>query len=380
MVDERRMVDLFQALVRYDSESFQEKRIGQEVTKRLENLGLEILTEGATRKEYLERHPDSHPNIFARLQGTTPGEPVLFSAHLDTVSPGKNKQIVISDDGVIHSGGDTVLGADDISGMVSIIEALTVIREEKLDHPDIELLITAAEEPFCEGSRYFRFEQIKARAAYVLDLTGPVGTAADQAPSIVSFEAEILGKAAHAGFAPEEGINALTALVRSLSRIQTGRIDENTTVNIGTIAGGRSNNIVPDHVRVTGEVRSLVPGEALQRTEEILKQFVLFAEEAGGEALCSHIEHIRPYGPKENSLALERFRAACEKEAVPMKVIRTMGGSEANRLNEAGIPSIVIACGMENVHSCAESCRISELVRSAQLSLRLMTLERAGER
>ena len=85
MVDERRMVDLFQALVRYDSESFQEKRIGQEVTKRLENLGLEILTEGATRKEYLERHPDSHPNIFARLQGTTPGEPVLFSAHLDTM-------------------------------------------------------------------------------------------------------------------------------------------------------------------------------------------------------------------------------------------------------------------------------------------------------
>lgn len=376
MVSKNRIINLFSELIRYDSESFEEKKIGKYVEERLKALGLELLTKDGTELAFLEAHPESYPNIHARLKGTGRGKPVLFSAHLDTVSPGKHKQLTITDDGIIRSAGDTVLGADDVSGIVSIIEALTVIREENLEHPDIEVLITAAEEPFCEGSRYFRFDRIRAEKAYVLDLTGRVGTAAVSAPSIVSFGTEILGRAAHAGFAPEAGINALEIAVKTLGNVRIGRVDESTTVNFGTIAGGTGNNIVPEQVRITGEVRSLIPGEAGRIAGSILERFAMDAGEAGGDARCSMTEHIRAYEVAEDDPTVSRFREACRQEHVPCTLIRTMGGSDANRLNEAGIRTIVIACGMENVHSTEEYSRLSELVRSAKLTLRLMTMER----
>ena len=375
MVSKNRMINLFTELVRYDSESFGERKIGKYVEERLKALGLELLTKDGTDPAFLEAHPDSYPNIHARLKGTGSGKPVLFSAHLDTVSPGKRKQFTVTDDGVIRSAGHTVLGADDISGIVSIIEALTVIREENLKHPDIEVLITAAEEPFCEGSRYFRFDRIRARTAYVLDLTGPVGTAAVGAPSIVTFRAEILGRAAHAGFAPETGINALEIAVKTLGSVRTGRVDEYTTVNFGTITGGTADNVVPERVRISGEVRSIIRGEAERIADRILERFAMDAGEAGGDAFCDRMEHIRAYQVAEDDPAVLRFRKACRLENIPCSVIRTMGGSDANRLNEAGIRTIVIACGMENVHSTEEFCKLSELNRSAKLTLRLMTME-----
>ena len=155
MVSEERIRTVFTELAEIDSESFWEKRIGENIVSRLRALGLEVTTSSGTRKEFLEAHPGSHPNIYAALKGTVPGEPVLFSAHLDTVAPGIGKKAVTEKDGTIRPAGNTVLGADDISGLTAILEALTVIRETGADHPDIEILITPAEEPFCEGSANF---------------------------------------------------------------------------------------------------------------------------------------------------------------------------------------------------------------------------------
>ena len=373
MISEKRIRALFTELAAIDSESFGEKQIGENVTARLKALGLEVITEAGTDPTFLEAHPDSFPNIFGRLKGTIPGEPALFAAHLDTVAPGKNKRAVISEDGVIRSAGDTVLGADDLNGIVPILEALTVIREKRLAHPDIEVLITAAEEPHCEGSRFFNTGLVKARSAYVLDLTGDIGTAAVAAPSILSFTVEIKGKAAHAGFAPEEGINALAIAAETLAQIPVGRIDAQTTVNIGRIEGGTAINIVPEDIRLKGEVRSLDHSEAVRWLDSILKQFEENARKVGGIAHCSRTEHIRAYRIEETDPAAERFIKACEAEKLEGRRITTLGGSDANRLNAAGIHAIVIANGMREVHSTSEHTSLGDLERCAALILRLMT-------
>ena len=132
MISEERIRSAFLELAAIDSESYREKAIGKAVTARLRALGLEVITEGTTGRGFLNLHPDSHPNILARLKGTAPGDPVLFSAHLDTVSPGTNKEPVVVEDGTIRSAGETVLGADDLCGIVSILEALRVIRSTNL--------------------------------------------------------------------------------------------------------------------------------------------------------------------------------------------------------------------------------------------------------
>ena len=374
MISRERITEVFTGLAAIDSESFAEKQIGENVAGRLRELGLEIVTDAGTDPAFLQAHPDSFPNIFGRLLGTVPGTPVLFAAHLDTVAPGKNKQAVISENGLIRSAGDTVLGADDLNGITSILEALAVIREDGMDHPDIEVLFTAAEEPHCEGSRFFDTGLIRAKSAYVLDLTGPVGTAAVEAPSIISFTAEILGKAAHAGFAPEEGINALTIAAKTLARIPAGRVDGQTTVNIGRIEGGTAINIVPERIRLDGEVRSLNHSEAVRRTNDILKQFEENARKAGGIAHCSAKEHIRAYRIDETDPAVSRFTRACKAAGTASRYITTLGGSDANRLNEAGIHTIVMANGMQNVHSTSEYTRLSDLEKSARLTLKLMTI------
>ena len=375
MISEERIREVFTELAAIDSESFQEKEIGENVAGRLRELGLEVVTDAGTDPAFLRAHPDSFTNIFGRLKGNIPGEPVLFAAHLDTVAPGRNKQVVIGRDGVIRSAGDTVLGADDLCGITAILEALTVIQEKKPEHPDIEVLITTAEEPHCEGSRFFDYGLIRARNGYVLDLTGPIGTAAVAAPGILSFTVDIKGKAAHAGFAPEEGVNALTIAAKTLMQIPVGRIDDRTTANIGRIEGGTAINIVPENVRLAGEVRSLDHTRAVERTDEILKLFEENARKAGGIARCRRTEHVRAYRIDEKDPVVVRFEKACEAEKLESRRITTLGGSDANRLNEAGIHTIVIANGMQNVHSTSEFTRLDDITKCAKLTLKLMTIK-----
>lgn len=374
MVNRDRMIHNFIELAEFDSESFSEKAIGEFVHKSLEDLGLEVRTD-TTDEKYLAEHPDSYPNIYGFWKGNVSGDPILFSAHLDTVAPGIGKKAIVGDDGRIRSDGSTVLGADDISGLVSILEAIRVIQENGLNHPDIEVLITVAEEPFCEGARYFDYRMLKAKQAYVLDLNGPIGTAAIKAPSIISFEIEIKGKAAHAGFAPEEGINALNIAVAGLSELKTGHIDSETTVNFGTISGGTGKNIVPEKIVIAGEIRSTNHEKASMQTEKVFRTFHDKAKKAAGIAYCCKHEHIRAFERKSSDAVAQRFMQAakaCEIEKTDL--ITTFGGSDGNRLNEHGIQTMVLACAMENVHTTTEYVNIEEFVKSAELTLQLMTI------
>ena len=377
-VNSNRIVEQFTRLVSFDTESFHEKKIAVYLKEKLQSLGLTVAEDkaGEVLQTKYPEHTETTSNLYAFLKGDVEGEPILFSSHMDTVKPGIGKKVFVQEDGRITSAGDTVLGADDAAGLTSILEALTVIKEQNLSHPDIEVLFTVAEEPYCEGSKYVEYDRLRARQGYVLDLTGPVGRAATAAPSILSTAVTIEGRAAHAGFAPEEGINALTIAAEALSKIPAGRVGEDLTVNFGVIKGGTGRNIVPARIELEGEIRSLDHEKAVQEAERMRKTFAETAVKYGGSVKVKVTEHIKAYGVDAESAVVKRFQQAVRESGrcSGPECVATYGGSDANRLNEHGIETIVLACAMENCHSTEEFTTIEELSRSAELTLRLMTL------
>ena len=377
-VDKVSIIEDFKKLVAFDSTSYHEKELARYLKDRLIELRLEVSEDNAGQRlrEEDESRKDAGSNIYGYLKGDVAGEPILFSSHLDTVSPGVGKKAVVNDDGRITSEGKTVLGADDVSGIVAILEALRVIREKKLHHPDIEILFTVAEEPYCSGSRFVEYDRLRSKTGYVLDLTGAVGTAANSAPSIISLNIIVKGKAAHAGFEPEKGINALNIAVEALSKLQTGRIGNDLTVNFGTIQGGSGKNIVPEEVVIEGEIRGFDHEKALEQVENIREIFKKSANKYQGEIEFCFTEHIRSYSVSEKEPVVKRFLKAAGNVELSVEpcCITTYGGSDANRFNENGIKTIVVACAMENCHSTDEFTTIEELERAAKLTLNLMTI------
>lgn len=381
-INRDRLAAEFKRLVSFDSESFHEKEISEYLKDKLRNLGLRVEEDHAKERflenGYLEEREGLASNIYAYLEGNAKGAPILFSSHMDTVKPGRGKKAVFSEDGTITSEGNTVLGADDVSGLVSILEALTVLKEKNLAHPDLEILFTVAEEPYCEGSRHVEYERLRAKEGYVLDLNGAVGRAAVAAPSILSLRVRVKGKSAHAGFAPERGINAMSIAADALSNIRTGRVHENLTVNFGLIHGGSGRNIVPELLEIEGEVRCLEHERAICETELIRQIFEKSAKKYGGSIEFTVTEHIHSYKVLEEKNVIQRFRQVVGEQLVQKSAefITTYGGSDANRLNEHGIETIVVACAMENSHETTEFTTIGELERAAGLTLGLMTWDK----
>ena len=374
MIHTERLLREFETLVSFDCESFHEGTIKEYLKAKLLSLGLTVSEDNAA--EALSSGADGAGNLFARLKGKEEGPPLLFSSHMDTVAPGKGKKAVLHADGTITSDGTTVLGADDAAGLAAILEALTVIQENSLPHPELEILFPAAEEPYCRGTSVFDFSQVHARTAYVLDLTGKTGTAAVRAPSILSLEITVTGRAAHAGFAPEDGINALTIAARALSALPTGHISEDTTVNFGVIRGGTGKNIVPAEVTLRGEIRSLRHEAALAAAENVRAVFDREAENLGGKADVAVVEEIRAYDISPDEYVVRRFeRALAAMGLGPAKLVTTYGGSDNNSFAAHGIRGIVMASAMENVHTVNEYTTVEALTRCAELTLWLMTME-----
>ncbi len=370
MVNKIRILEEFCRLVEIDSLSFGERELADLLKIKLVELGFSVKEDDAGKY-----YGGNCGNIYGYLEGTQIGDPLLFSAHMDTVGPGRRKKAVIQEDGTITSDGSTVLGADDLSGIISILEAVRVIKEQGLPHRSIEVLFTIAEEVYIRGSEVFDFSTIKSKEAYVLDLSGQVGTAALSAPTLVSFTATLKGKASHAGFDPERGINAIAIAAEAITKIKQGRIDEDTTVNIGLIEGGKARNIVSEYCILKGEVRSLKHEKAISesaRIEEVLKNTASLYH-AG-------MEFVTEYGCLAYKVAKEhpvvrRFERACNELLYSTEYIATFGGSDNNNFHRHGIAGIVMACGMNQVHSCNEYTQIEELVKCSEIVIKLMTGE-----
>lgn len=366
-INRERIVSEFTKLVSIDSPSYSEKEMGEYVKKRLISLGFSVFEDDSGKF-----FNGNCGNIYGFKEGHVLLEPLLFCAHMDTVEPCNEKVAVIGTDGIIRSSGKTILGADDCSGIAAILEALQTIKDENISHRPIEVLFTIAEEVYCKGVKKFDFSKIKSKEAYILDLSGTVGAAAFKAPTILSFTITINGKSSHAGFAPENGIHSILAAANSISSIKMGRIDEETTVNIGIIEGGIATNIVPSQCIVRGEIRSYSHKKALDVSEDIKQNFINSTKKIGAEIDFNVEINCEAY---ENSLdhpVIKRFEKASNELKLPTNLVETFGGSDNNILNKQGIHGLVIANAMNQCHSCDEYTTINELCNIAELTISLM--------
>lgn len=373
MVDQKRLTEQFCKLVSFDSESYGERQMADYLKEQLRCLGLQVEEDRAWEQLEVpeaERKAGRAGNLYGYLPAyESQAEPILLSAHMDTVKPGIGKQAILHEDGRITSDGTTVLGADDAAGLAEILEVLRILKERKLPHPEIEVLFPIAEEPYAQGSRVFDYTKLKARQAYVLDLSGPVGRAAVAAPTILALQIRIRGRAAHAGFCPEEGIHTIAIAAKAIAQLPNGRTKRGTTVNFGTIRGGTGRNIVPDSCEITGEIRGLDHEDSMAQADQIRRVFMQVAEEAGGSAEVEVKEEIHAYRTSEQSAVAERFRRACAKLGLQGELVDTLGGSDNNHFSRHGIQGLVVANAMNQVHSVHEYTTVQELVLATELVL-----------
>ena len=369
-----RIVREFLQLAEIDSVSFKERKMADALTRKLEELGLSVTEDSAG-----ELIGGNAGNLFAVWEGDPELEPVLLSAHMDTVVPGLGKKPIIekvkrdsadaqigageSEVTLIQSDGNTVLGADDLAGVTEILEGIRRVQESGAKHRTVEILFTVSEEVYTKGARVFDYSKVRSKQAYCLDLSGDAGAAVNKAPTLLSFRIKVKGRAAHAGFAPEKGINAIAVAASAIAKIKQGRVDEDSTLNIGTIQGGSATNIVSEECVVEGEIRSYVHEKALRLYEEVKQTF-----ESKANTIESTYElHLTAYEVNEKSPVVTRFREACEALGLKGELKPTFGGADNHQFNANGIEGIVLSCGMENVHTTGEYIKVSNLVSGSKL-------------
>lgn len=370
MINQTRLINLFKELVEVDNPSFKEADLCNKVKEKLAELNIEFYEDDTAKKI-----GGNCGNLYAYIDGSINLPPILLSAHMDSVEPSSNKKAIVHTDGKITSDGTTVLGADDLSGVCAILEALTSLKESGVKHRPIEVLFDVAEETYCTGIQNFDFSKLKSKEAYILDLTGPVGTAAYQAPSIISFRADFHGRPAHAAFSPENGIHAIKAAANAVASIKCGHV-EDTTINIGTIAGGSADNVVPENCIVTGEVRSFIDESARKQLNFIKENFENAAKNLQATVDFSVKTLCLAYKVDTTTPVTARFNKACSNLGLNSKLISTYGGSDNNHFFHNNIVGLVVASGMNDCHSCEEYSSVQELERAANL---VETLILSGE-
>jgi tripeptide aminopeptidase len=369
-MSQSRIWDTVSELTNIDSPTFAEHSLCDALKERLTKLGIKVYKDGAGTKI-----GGSCGNLYGFVPGDLPLEPILFSAHMDTVEPGQGKKAVLREGEIITSEGETVLGADDIAGITVILEALARLKESGEPHRPVELLFPVAEEHYGLGSAVAEYDRVASKQAYVLDLGGEIGEAAHAAPTILSFTVTVHGKAAHAGFAPGGGIHAIAVASKSIAQLKLGEISPGTTCNIGKIAGGEANNIIPDVCVVSGEIRSLSHENTLYVWEGIRRIFEEETEKAGASLVTKSNALITAYETPRDSPIVRRFESACKTIGVEPYIHSTMGGSDQNNFTLHGIEGIVIACSMHDVHSTREYSRLDELEQCVRLVQFLISAE-----
>lgn len=311
-------------------------------------------------------------SLYGRLEGSLPGEAMLLTAHMDTVMPCENKHVILEPDGTLHTDGSTILGGDDVTGIVELLSALRRLQREGKPHRTIEVVFTACEEYFVEGAKRLRYDTLTAKEAYVLDTDGPIGSAVLAAPTGIRIVANFAGKAAHAALKPEDGVNAIAMASDAISRMHLGRIDADTTANIGIIRGGTSGNIVPEHCYVEGETRSLCHEAALRQRDHMVQCFQDAAETYGGSCQVESTLVYRAWALEETDRICTRFAEAAEKTGRSASFLRACGGSDASFLSDHGIHCLVVSTGMHEIHSLREYTTMEEMEAMAELIYHLI--------
>lgn len=366
MVNTNRMVKEFLELVQVDSVSGKERQVADLLIKKLSGLGMEVFEDQAG-----QCIGANTGNIIGRLPGSGNGDVIMLCAHMDTVEPGRGIKPVVENN-IIRSSGDTILGADDKAGIAAILETVRQIKEGNYSHSGLEIVFTIWEEGGLYGAKNLDYSLVSARTCFVLDSDGDPGTIVVRAPTQNRIGATIRGRAAHAGINPEEGINAIQVASHAISRMKLGRIDEETTCNIGIISGGQAINIVPDSVNLQGEARSLDVDKLSAQTEHICRAIKDAAIEFGATADIVVEDIYAGFYLNQDSKPVNIAIQAAKNIGIEPVIVKTGGGSDANVFNYRGIATTVLGIGMKKVHTTEEYISVSNLERSASYLLEII--------
>lgn len=311
-------------------------------------------------------------NIICEVPGKLSSAPRIFlSAHWDTVEPTEGLTI-IEDDGVLKSDGTTILGADDKGGMAPILEAVQSLQEAGEEHGDIVLLLTVAEEIGLKGAAACDVSDLGLDYGYVLDTGPPVGSFVNRTAYHDSIQVRIVGRPAHAGKFPEQGINAIMVAADALSNMKMGRIGPETTSNFGIISGGTGVNVVCPFVDLKGEVRSTSLSDLEQQVDHMTSAFQRAGEQWGAEVQIVHDRHYSAYEIDAEHRCVAAAQRAASTLGFDGKLRTTLGGSDANVFNQKGVPSIVVATGMKDIHTHQEHIAIEDMVKTTELTIELI--------
>ena len=351
----QRLVDQFIDMVKIASPSRQEGAFAAYMRKELEALGFVVEVDSAG-----DNVGGNTGNLIATLKGTKEVEPLMFCCHMDTVLPCTNIHPVIDGD-VIRSDGTTILSGDDKAGIAAILEGVRRIQERNVEHGLLQVVLTICEEVGMYGSKGLDYSKIKAKRAFILDSSGPLGKIVIQGPAKDVIKAVIHGRSAHAGLTPEKGISASQVAARAIDRMKLLRIDEETTANLGTISGGSATNIVAEQAEVVAEARSLVNEKLDVQSGHIRECFEQAAREFGATVDVTIDRSYAAFQLTKDTPVVQQCLEAMHRLGVEPKLLSTGGGSDCNVFNARGLTAVDLAIGMTDVHSKEETIKISDM-------------------
>jgi tripeptide aminopeptidase len=367
-----RAAALFLELAAIPSPPGEEREVADRVLAELDALGVEVEEDDAGAVV-----GSTIGNLLARLPGRGEGTPIFLCAHLDTVPPQGPIEPVVGEDGVVRNAGGTILGADNKSAVVAMLEAARRILEEGRPHAGVELLFTPKEEVGLLGAGAFDHTKLEAELGFVYDQAAPIGEVILGAPWQQSLLVRFHGRPAHSGMVPEEGRSAIAAASRAIADLRLGRIDEETTANVGLITGGSARNIVPEWCELQGEARSHDPRKLADLVQEMLDAFAFAATTAECTVETEVSETYQGYRFREDDAVVQLARTALERSGHAFRPALTGGGADANVFNARGLPCLNLANGMTDIHTADERIAVADLDAMVEVTLALVDAARA---
>jgi tripeptide aminopeptidase len=377
MINQERIKNLLLELVQIDSISREEHDVAQRLKQLCEELGAEVFIDDAG-----EKVGGNTGNVIARFPGTIPdAEPIMMSAHMDTVVPGKGVKPIVEGDR-IRTDGSTVLGGDDKSGCSVIIETIRCLQEQNIPHAPIDAVFSICEEVGLLGAKHLDLSKVRAKYGIVFDSDDP-GFLFTKGPSANHFEFQIHGLESHAGVAPEQGISAIRIAAEAINNMQLGRIDDETTANIGVIRGGEATNIITNLVTLRGEARSLDDEKLEAQTAHIIKCLEDAAAKQevtvdGVTTKASVESHVtREYyamDVSDESRVVKLVIEAAARMGLKVETMASGGGCDANIFNKRGIECANLGTGMRAIHTVKEWLDVKDMYASAEMTLEIMRL------
>ncbi|KXS41948.1 MAG: hypothetical protein AWU54_1481 [Candidatus Frackibacter sp. T328-2] len=366
-VNQERIVEQFLELVKINSPSRNERELADYLKRKLGTLSVTVEEDNAG-----DKFDGNTGNLIGRYPGDDSLPTIFLAAHMDIVRSAEGIKPVV-EEGIIKTDGTTILGGDDKAGITAVLETLKVLQKSEINHGNIEIIFTSGEEIGLFGSMYLDREELEAEVGFVLDSGGPIDKIIVSAPAEQDFDIEIKGRAAHAGVEPEKGISAIEVGCDIITELRLGRIDEETTANIGVIEGGEATNIVADRLTIKGEARSIDEDKLTELVNEIKGVCQQKEEEWQAEV---NVEFKKAYSgfnlTEEDEVVKMAMQAVKEIGLIP-KLRPRGGGSDANIFNDKGIPTVNLGVGVKNDHTTEEKVAIEDLVNCARLVLAIVS-------